>query len=194
MECPKPIKPDVVRLETPRLILRRFEISDAEEMYANWANDPEVTRYMIWTTHPNVEHSREILSKWVEGYRDNTCFNWAIEFKPEKTLVGSVGGDFMDPLIFSFGYCLSRAYWGRGIVPEAARAMIAYVFDNTNVNRIEAFHDPENSKSGRVMQKCGMILEGTLRQCLFTSNRGISDRVTYSILREDYERMRQPGA
>ena len=58
------------RIETENLILRRFEISDAEAMYKNWANDDEVTKYLTWASHSSVEVSKDILNIWIDDYID----------------------------------------------------------------------------------------------------------------------------
>ena len=57
------------RLETQRLILRRFEIEDADDMYNNWASDPEVTRYLTWPVHSSVEVTRSLLTEWFHYMR-----------------------------------------------------------------------------------------------------------------------------
>lgn len=68
-----------VKLETDRLILRRFVIEDADDMFINWANDDEVTKFLTWLTHTSVDVSKEILSDWIERYEKNDFYNWAIE-------------------------------------------------------------------------------------------------------------------
>ena len=66
------------RVETERLILRRFTMDDADAMFRNWANDPEVTKYLTWPAHPSVEVSRMVLESWVSQYDDNAVYQWAI--------------------------------------------------------------------------------------------------------------------
>lgn len=58
-------------IETKRLLLRRFKIEDAEDMYNNWASDPEVTRYLTWPTHSSVDVTRDLLTDWVIRYEDS---------------------------------------------------------------------------------------------------------------------------
>lgn len=82
------------------------------------------------------------------------------------------------------GYCLGRAYWGRGIMPEALCAVLDFMFDEAGFNRIAACHDVGNPKSGRVMEKSGMKYEGTLRQA-GKNNQGICDIACYAVLRSD---------
>ena len=76
-------------------------------------------------------------------------------------------------------------------MPEAARAVLQYLFEEVGFNRIAAKHDKENTKSGRVMQKIGMTREGTLRAS-GKNNQGVVDEVYYSILKEEYEKKQAP--
>ena len=70
-----------ITLETNRLILRRFRLDDAQAMYDNWASDPEVTKFLTWPIHGNVEISRSILQSWIDAYADNDTYQWAIVLK-----------------------------------------------------------------------------------------------------------------
>lgn len=65
-------------IETPRLLLRRLMPSDAPMMYANWANDPEVTRWLRWTPHKDVAETQELLSAWAMLYPNEDYYQWAI--------------------------------------------------------------------------------------------------------------------
>lgn len=68
-------------LETSRLNLRKFELSDAESMYKNWASDPEVTKYLMWSPHKNISETESILKEWVEHYKNNMFYQWTIILK-----------------------------------------------------------------------------------------------------------------
>ena len=175
-------------IETPRLLLRRFTIEDADDMYDNWASDPEVTRYLTWPTHTDVETTRALLEDWVAKYADGAWFNWAIEWKSTGRVIGNISvvhlREDIDEAVI--GYCMSRAYWGMGIMPEALTAVMDYLFDVAGMNRIAAYHDSNNPKSGRVMQKAGMKWEGTSRAA-DRNNQGICDKVLYALLRSDRE-------
>ena len=76
------------RIETDRLILRRFRLEDAEDMYANWASDPEVARFLTWPTHSSVEVTKSLLADWIPGYEDGDTLIglWSIK-KQERLLV-----------------------------------------------------------------------------------------------------------
>ena len=176
-----------VRLETERLILRRFTVHDAGAMYRNWASDPEVTTYMTWPPHPSVDVTRQLLTLWVSDYEKPDSYQWAIELRSLGEPVGSISvvrqnGDIDE---MELGWCVGSRWWGRGIMPEAARAVMKYLFESVGVNRLAARHAVDNPKSGRVMQKLGMTREGVLRQA-GRSNQGIEDMVQYSILASEY--------
>lgn len=173
-------------LETDRLILRQFRYEDAEKMFQNWASDAEVTRFLTWPPHPDVDCTRAVLDSWIERYSDLSYYNWGLEWKGKGEILGSISVVKLNEKIEAadIGYCMSRAWWGQGIMPEALRAVIAYLFDEVGLNRIAACHDVNNPKSGRVMQKAGMKLEGIWRAAGI-NNLGICDEVWYSILRTE---------
>jgi len=173
-------------IETKRLILRKFRIEDAEHMFKNWASDPEVSRFLTWPPHPDVQLTRALLADWIGKYEDLGYYNWVIELKEIGEPVGNISVVHLKENIEAaeIGYCLGQAWWGRGIMPEALKAVTEYLFDEVGLNRVAAYHDSNNPKSGRVMQKAGMKLEGVLRGAA-RNNQGICDKVCYSILRAD---------
>ena len=177
------------RIETDRLILRRFRSEDAEDMYANWASDPEVTRFLTWPTHSSVDVTKAILSDWIPRYEDGGYFNWAMEYKDTGKVIGNISVVRLIESIDAaeMGYCMSRAYWGQGLMPEALRAVMDYLFDVVGLNRVAACHDANNPKSGRVMEKAGMKLEGILRAA-GKNNLGICDDVWHAMIRSDREK------
>ena len=174
------------RIETHRLVLRPFTADDADDMFSNWASDPEVTRFLTWPPHSSADVTRMILNDWVSRYGDGGYFQWAIEWKETGTVIGSIAVVKLEEAIESaeIGYCLGRKFWGRGIMPEALRAVMDYLFDTVGLNRITAGHDVNNPKSGRVMEKAGMRKEGILRASGI-NNQGIRDVAVWAALRED---------
>ena len=153
------------RIETHRLILRRYRIEDADDMFSNWASDPEVTKFLTWPTHSSVDVTRFVLNDWISRYGDGGFFNWAIEWKETGRVIGNIAVTVLhdETEAAELGYCMSRAFWGRGIMPEALRAVMDYLFDTVGLNRVEAAHDVNNPKSGRAMEKAGLKLEGIHR-------------------------------
>ncbi len=178
------------KIETERLILRRFVPEDYLSMYNNWASDPDVSKFLTWPTHTDAEVSRKIVTGWVNSYENDNYYQWAIAFKNEcDNPFGSISVVFTDEntLTFEIGYCIGKKYWRQGITSEALTAVIDFLFENTDVNRIEAIHDINNPNSGKVMKKCGMIFEGTHRQGS-RNNTGLCDVNYYSILRNEWKK------
>ncbi len=106
-----------IRLETKRLVLRPFVIEDAPAMYRNWANDPQVTRFLTWTPHENVEETKRILSEWIAQYQNLDYYCWGIAFREdEANVIGNISVVRQDPSVDSviIGYCLGRRFWGAG--------------------------------------------------------------------------------
>lgn len=175
------------RIETDRLILRRYVIEDADAMYKNWASDSEVTKFLTWQPHSSVDVSRGIIENWLKEYSDEKYYQWAIVLKDNgNEPIGdiSVGQMNEDISMVHIGYCLGRAWWRRGIMSEALKAVMDFMFDSVEVNRVESRHDPMNPNSGKVMQKCGMKYEGTLRSA-DRNNQGICDACYYALLRSE---------
>ncbi|NBJ89795.1 GNAT family N-acetyltransferase [Acutalibacter sp. 1XD8-36] len=180
-------------IETERLILRRFRIEDAEAMYKNWASDPEVTKFLTWPTHLDVDMSEDILTDWDSRYDEGDYYNWAIELKEYGEPIGSISVVQQDSRArrAHIGYCLGRAWWRQGIMSEALAAVISYLFSEGYL-RIESRHNVKNPHSGDVMKKCGMTYEGTFRGYEW-DNSGIGDAAFYSILKEDYKGYKKGG-
>ena len=170
-------------IETARLVLRPFRVEDAADMFRNWAADPEVTRHLTWQPHAGVEVSQAYLTQLDAGYADPRQYEWGLELKALGQVVGALSVVRMDDKTdaMELGYCLGRSWWGLGLMPEAVRGILPYLFREVGVNRVAARHAAENPKSGRVMQKAGMTYEGTLRQS-GRSNSGLEDMRVYSIL------------
>lgn len=179
-----------VPLETSRLILRAFRASDTSAMFHNWASDEKVTEFLRWPAHKSVETTEKVLKNWTEAYAKPDFYQWAIVLKEnEDGPIGtiSVVGQNDRLKMVHIGYALGRPWWNRGIMSEAFSKIIAFFFEEVKVNRIESQHDPNNPASGRVMVKCGLQYEGTLRQADF-SNQGIVDAAMYSLLAQEYFR------
>lgn len=174
------------RLETNRLILRQFKITDAQAVFENYASSDDVTKYMTWQTHSDINATRDYLRGLIESYKGGKIFDWAIELKNENKVIGSIGATNLDENVakIEVGYCIGEKWWNKGIATEALREIIRFLFEEVGINRIEAYYNVKNLASGKVMQKCGMKLEGVLRQA-YKYKDGISDECIYSILKDD---------
>ena len=175
-------------LETKRLILRKFKKDDVEYMFKNWANNSQVTKYLTWPPHKDINDTKTYIEKVITEYGNPDNYNWAIELKEINQVIGSISvvSKNKNLKIVHIGYCIGEKWWNRGITTEAFRKLIRFFFEDVKINRIESRHDPKNISSGKVMLKCGLKYEGTLRQSDI-NNQGICDCAWYSILKSEYE-------
>lgn len=182
-------------IETQRLNLRRFTLEDADAMYRNWANDPEVTKYLTWPVHDSVEVTKQILTDWIASYDKEDTYQWCIAVKESDEPIGSIGvvGGRENVGAYEIGYCISRAYWHQGITSEALAAVMRYLLDEVGVNRIQSRHDPKNPYSGAVMRKCGLMYEGTRIQADW-NNTGICDCALYGYVKGVTDQMSKDSA
>ena len=171
-------------LATERLTLRRFEIEDAENMFYNWANDPEVTKYLTWPAHENVDVTESIVKDWVSKYDDKEFYQWAIELNDLEQPIGAISAVKIDNKIESveIGYCIGQKFWHKGYATEALTEIIRFFIAEVGAGRVCARHDSNNPNSGKVMAAAGMEYEGTLRRADI-NNQGICDAVVYSKIR-----------
>ena len=172
-------------IETDRLLLRRMTMKDAPDIFA-YSRDPEVARHVLWTAQKQLSEAKEYVRFMLRRYRDDLPSSWGVIDKVSGKLIGTIG--YMDyneeNASVEVGYSLAKWMWGKGLMTEALRAVIDYTFDVMDVNRIEAQHELDNPSSGRVMEKCGMVREGLLRQRLYNKGKFV-DVALYCILHED---------
>ena len=133
--------------------------------------------------------AEQVLGMWLESYADPAFYQWAIVPKELGEPVGTISVVQMNEKIdlVHIGYCIGHAGGHQGITSEAFGAIIPFFFREVGVNRIESRHDVNNPNSGKVMKKCGLQYEGTLRQADW-SNQGIVDVSYYGLLRQDWEK------
>ena len=157
------------RIETDRLILRRYVREDAAAMYKNWASDDEVTKFLMWATHSDQQVSQKVINDWLTQYSNENYYHWTIVLKDNgDEPIGDISVVEMNEKASKvhIGYCIGKRWWRKGITSEALKAVMDFMFDTVDVNRIEARHDSRNPNSGKVMKKCGMKYEGTLGKAL----------------------------
>lgn len=176
-----------IQIETDRLNLRRFAAGDIPAAFRNWTSDTKVTEFLRWPAHGNIDVTERVLNGWISRYDKPDFYQWAIVPKEINEPVGTISVIEMDEKTekIHIGYCIGSKWWHSGYTSEAFSAIIPFFFEQVGVNRIEARHDPDNPNSGKVMRKCGLIYEGTLRKAGW-SNKGIVDECVYGMLASDY--------
>lgn len=141
------------RLETDRLILRKFTEDDLEALYY-MHSDEEVNRFLPWFPLRNMEDAKAFYEeRFVSRYREERAYGYAVCLKENDYLVGYVNVSMDDS--YDFGYGLRRKFWNRGIITEAGKAVIEQL-RRDGILYITATHDVNNPRSGSVMKRLGM--------------------------------------
>ena len=146
-------------IETERLLLRPFEVTDLDDFY-EYASEEGVGEMAGWQHHENLAKSQEILDIFIK--EDKT---FAIVLKENNKVIGSLGIEKygMEHALTEFdgyqgreiGYVLSKAYWGKGLMPEAVSTVIRYLFEDLHYDFLLCGYYDFNTQSKRVQEKCG---------------------------------------
>lgn len=154
-----------MNIETDRLLLRKLTSDDANAIFENWASDPEVTRYLTWNPHKNIEVTKNILDIWIDEYKDPFIFRFGIELKENRQLIGMI--DIVEKRTGNLviGYCLGKKFWNHGYMTEALVAYCDFLFLKGYTQLlIEAC--VENVGSNKVIKKASFELIDTFERPL----------------------------
>ena len=146
-----------VLLETDRLILREWEENDLNDFF-EYASVDGVGQMAGWQPHKSLEESATILKMFIDGRK-----TFAVVLKENNKAIGSVGIEKLSTEVDGYenltgrelGYVLSKDYWGKGIMPEAVKAVINYCFETAGCDYLLCSCSPQNTQSARVIEKCG---------------------------------------
>ena len=152
-----PVDVTNIRIETPRLILRPWQESDSADFY-EYAKVDGVGQMAGWMPHESIDVSRMILRSFINHKK-----TFALELKESGKVIGSLGLEERDENVDvmpgtmgrEIGYVLSKDYWGRGLMPEAVKAVIDYCFTQLDFDWLTCGHFLWNDQSRRVVEKCG---------------------------------------
>lgn len=147
-------------LETDRLLLRPFTYEDAEDVFTCWESDPDVARYMFWTSHNDIEKTKEWLTFEVGQIEKEDWYRFALVLKKSGELIGT-GLIYFEEEVSSWeiGYNLGKKYWGMGYTTEAMRRIISFAKEELGITEFVGRYAKENPDSGKVMEKLGFQFE-----------------------------------
>jgi ribosomal-protein-alanine N-acetyltransferase len=150
-------------LKTERLRLRKVKLADAEAIFREYAQDPEVTKYVSWHAHESLEETRDYVHTCLLAWDTGKAFHWVIERAEAKQVIGMIIAR-VNAEKWELGYVLARAHWRQGYMTEALKAIIAWAIKQKDIHRVWAVCDVDNIASSRVMEKVGMEREGVLKR------------------------------
>jgi ribosomal-protein-alanine N-acetyltransferase len=169
-------------LETERLVLRRIDVNDVNEIFALRSN-PQTMKYIPRPLVKTMEDALVHIAMIDDKIENNEGINWGITLKSNPKLIGIIGHYRIKPENYraEIGYMLLPEFNGKGIMPEAVKAAVHYGFKVMQLHSIEAIIDPENFGSEKVLQKSGFVKEAHLKENEFYDGRFL-DTVIYSLL------------
>lgn len=171
---------------TERLICRPFRESDAEDMLRNWVSDPDIQNEYGEPVYSDIAQVRELLREYTAG--EKSRYRWAVIERSGGENIGQIAFCKLweDCRTAEIEYCIGKRFWGRGYAGEALGGLIRYVFENTGLERLEAYHRAENAKSGRVLEKSLMHKTDTVQRFV---REGVEPEgeICYCIERSEYK-------
>ena len=178
-------------IETERLILRKFTLDDSETVFKNWASDEEGQSLYCEPAYKTKESVDKLLTdKYIANYKDDNYYRWAIILKNNNECIGQIAYfSVNDENNFAeIEYCIGKKFQGRGYATEACKAVIGFGFNEMKLHKVQICHMAINNKSKRVIEKCGLTYEGTLRDFFYDKkNDKYISRLYYSILKSEYD-------
>lgn len=149
-------------LETNRLILRPWDLSDAENLF-EYANDPDVGPIAGWREHKSVDESREVIADILSKPE-----TYAVCLKTDNRAIGCIGLKLNRDTDMTecddeceLGFWIGKAFWGQGLIPEAAEELIRHAFEDIGMTAVWCGYYDGNEKSKRVQEKLGFIYKFT---------------------------------
>lgn len=175
-------------IETERLILRKFKISDDEAMLKYWIADEKIQSLYsepVYTTKAEVD---ELLKKYINSYQKNDYYRWAIIEKNSGECIGQIAYFLVDSKnnFAEIEYCIGSDFQCKGYATEATKAVIQYGFDKINLHKVQICTKTINKPSKRVIEKCGFTYEGTLRDYFYMVGEYVG-RLYFSMLKSEFE-------
>lgn len=157
-------------LETGDLHLRPPETRDAQAIFDEYARDLDVTRYLAWRPHRDLEETIAFVqARKREWQCANGRFSWVMT-RTDDEPIGMLSIRVLAPFRVSMAYVLAKSYWGNGYMTEVAETVADWFLKQDDIYRVEAYCDVGNHASARVLEKIGMKKEGILRRAGFAPN------------------------
>ena len=178
-------------IDTEKLILRRYEFSDAVSMMRNWVSDPAVQNNYAEPVYSSIEEVGALLAKYVAGYEHPNYYRWAVIEKQSGECIGQIAFFLVDVKneFAEIEYCIGTQYQGKGYATEACRAVIQYGFDVIGLHKVQICSRPSNAPSRKVIEKCGFVYEGTLRDYFHKDDGSFESRMYFSLMIDEYRRI-----
>jgi len=172
---------------TERLILRKFEYTDSDDMLKYWISDPNVQSMYCEPVYSTKQEVKDLLTKYIDSYKKEDYYRWAIIHSDTNECIGQIAYFLVDSKnhFAEIEYCIGGKFQGKAYATESTKCVINFGFEEMNLHKVQICHMSTNAPSKKVIEKCKLVYEGKLRDFIFTGD-GYIDRLYYSILRDEY--------
>ncbi len=175
-----------VELWTERMILRRFRLKDADDLYRYLGTDPAMYQYSGWNPYGTLEMAQETVSGFIGSYDDEHVYSWVMDI--DDVIVGTIGAyDYKDDHI-EVGFSIVKGWQGRGLATEALKKVLEYLTENEGISCVTAWCADENVGSQKVLEKAGMKLVSKEKDGLEIGER-VYDKLIYEYKASRYFQM-----
>lgn len=173
-------------LSTSRLELRQMQKIDAQQIVLH-ANNENISKHTLNIPYPyTINDALWWINHSQKQFEENRAYTFGIYLKESKEFIGGISLVFHLHQKASLGYWLAESFWNKGYTTEALKSILAFGFEQCNINKIFAQHIVENKASGRVMQKAGMLWEANLKEDSI-KNGVFRNMVQYRLTKTEFE-------
>ena len=148
------------RIEGPRLLLRMPVVDDAGTLFQRVARDPQVTKYLLWTPHPDVPTTQRVIAERMNV--DPHLRTWVMVLQHSDEIVGMLSCGRPLRHTAEIGYCVGRRWWGKGLMSEALAMLMSTLSADPDMYRVWATCQVDNERSVRLLERAGFAFEGRM--------------------------------
>jgi [ribosomal protein S5]-alanine N-acetyltransferase len=162
------------RIAGARLQLRLPILDDAGALFQRVARDPQVTKYLLWTPHPDLAATRRVVTERLNV--EDHSRTWVIVLQHSDEIIGMISGQLSVRHSVEIGYCVGRRWWSKGLMSEALDMLLGALDADRDLYRVWATCHVDNERSVRLLQRAGFLLEGRLTRHAVYPNLGPEPR------------------
>ncbi|CAM2812161.1 GNAT family N-acetyltransferase [Chryseobacterium flavum] len=165
-------------LETERLILRQLTLNDTQDLFEYFSRD-EVMEYYDLETFKTEEDARRIIRHFNSSFEKGKGYRWALELKSSKKVIGTCGYHnwYREHFKAEVGYELNPLFWRQSFMKEALLPVLTFGFETMRLHRVDAFIDPSNISSEKLLTSLNFQAEGILRDFFFEKGKFVDAKI-----------------
>jgi [ribosomal protein S5]-alanine N-acetyltransferase len=165
-------------LETERLILRQLTLTDSEDVFEYFSQD-HVMEYYDLEAFTSLDDARNIIEHFNSEFEKGKGFRWALELKSENKVIGTCGYHnwYREHFRAEIGYELNPLFWRQSLMKEAILPILTFGFESMQLHRVDAFIDPANISSEKLLTSLNFHEEGTMKDYFFEKGKFVDAKL-----------------